>query len=118
MQFNNLSLVAEKKVLDVECLDCLNAQINGYGVSVDKTDSWNFGDESARNDVIFGVYNSSSACTDNRKNNFLMLGEEPTDDINGGAASIEKKFCINFSKAKKNIFCLSLHCNGGNNYLF
>lgn len=47
-----------------------------------------------------------------------MLGEEPTDDISGGAASIEKKFCINFSKAKKNIFCLSLHCNGGNNYLF
>ena len=47
-----------------------------------------------------------------------MLGEELTDDINGGAASIEKKFCINFSKAKKIHSCLSLHCNGGNNYLF
>ena len=43
----------------------------------------------------------------------LMLGEGPTDDINGGFGGAEKKFCINFGKAKS-IFCLSLHDNHDN----
>ena len=42
-----------------------------------------------------------------------MLGEGPTDDINGGFGGAEKKFCINFGKAKS-IFCLSLHDNHDN----
>ena len=36
----------------------------------------------AQNFVIFGVDNSSSSHADNRKNDFLILGLEPTDDIN------------------------------------
>ena len=39
---------------------------------------WSFDNGSARNVVIFGVGNSSSSHTDNRKNNFLVLGEDPT----------------------------------------
>ena len=42
-----------------------------------------FANDSARNDRNFDIDNSSSSHTDNRKNNFLVLGEEPTDDING-----------------------------------
>ena len=33
------------------------------------------------NFIVFGVYNSSSSHTDNRKNDFLVLGEGPTDYI-------------------------------------
>ena len=46
-----------------------------------------------------------------------MLGEGPTDDINGSIGTAEKKLSINFSKAKTK-FCLSLHYNGDNSYLF
>ena len=44
-----------------------------------------------------------------------MLDEGTTDDINGSVGAALKKLSINFSKAK---FCLSLHFNGDNSYLF
>ena len=50
-------------------------------------------------------------------NNFLVLGEGPTNDINGSIGAIEKKFSINFSETRTKFF-LSLHDNGGNSYLF
>ena len=37
-----------------------------------------------------------------------MLGEGPTDDINGNVPAAEKKFNIDINKAKTK-FCLSLH---------
>ena len=57
---------------------------------------------------MFGVGNSSLSHTDNRKNNFELLGEGPTDDINRRVSAVEQKFVINFSKAKTK-FSLSLH---------
>ena len=52
-----------------------------------------------RNIIIFGVGNSSSSHTDTCKNNFLVLGGGPTDDINDNIGAEEKKFSIKFSKA-------------------
>ena len=46
-----------------------------------------------------------------------MKREEPTYGINGSFGSPEKKFSIDFSKAKTK-FCLSLHKNHDNSYLF
>ena len=71
----------------------------------------------ARNVIIFGVDNSSSSHSDNRKNNFLTLGEDPTYGINGSFGSTEKKFSINFAKTNTK-FCLSLLYNADNSYLF
>ena len=51
------------------------------------------------------------------KYDFLILGEGDTFDINGSIGASEKKINIIFSKAKAK-FCLSLHCNSDNNYLF
>ena len=90
---------------------------SGYGIAFDGVGSWNFGNDFAGNFVIFGVDNSSSSHDDNRKNNFLVLGEGPTYGINGTSGSPEKKFSINFSRANTK-FCLSLHYNGNNSYLF
>ena len=45
----------------------------------------------------FGVDNSPSSRFDNRKNNFLVLGEGPSNDINSSIGEAEKKFSINFS---------------------
>ena len=63
--------------------------------------------------VIFGVDNSSSFHADNCKNNFLILGKDPTFGINGSFGSPEKKFSINFTKANTKC-CLSLHYNDYN----
>ena len=46
-----------------------------------------------------------------------MLGEVPTLRINGSFGSPEKKISINFSKSNTK-FCLSLHYNADNSYLF
>ena len=56
--------------------------------------------QNSRNVVIFGVDNSLSSHIDNRKNNYLVLGERPTDDISGSVGTAEKKFSLNFSKDK------------------
>ena len=85
---------------------------NSYGIAFEYV-----GNDFARNDAIFCVDRSSSSHVDNRNNNLLASGDGPTDDINGSAGTAEKKFIINFSKAKTK-FCLSLHYNGDNGYLF
>ena len=46
-----------------------------------------------------------------------MLGESPTFGITGRFGSPKKKLSISFSKANKK-FCLSLHYNADNSYLF
>ena len=65
---------------------------------VDSADSCNLDNDFAGNIIIFGVVNSSSSHSDNRKNNFLLLGEGPTYGINGSSRSPEKKISINFAK--------------------
>ena len=90
---------------------------SGCGIAFDGAGEWSFNNGSARNVVIFAVDNNSSSNTDNRKNDFLFLGEGPTFGINGNFGPSEKTFSINFSKTNTK-FCLSLHYNGDNSYLF
>ena len=65
--------------------------------------------------IIFGVGNNSSSHADNCKNNFLALVEGPTFGINRRFGSPEKKFSIKLVNTK---FCLNLHYNADNSYLF
>ena len=64
---------------------------NGWGIAFDGKGSWSFGNDFSRNSVIFGVDNSSPSHTNNRKNNFLVLGEGPTDGLNDSTGAVEKK---------------------------
>ena len=89
---------------------------SGHGITFDSAGLCSFDNDIGRNTVIFGVGNSSSHAN-NRKINFLVVGEGPTFAINGRFGSPEKKFSINFSKANTK-FCFSLHYNGDNSYLF
>ena len=84
-----------------------------YGITFDSSDLWSFDNGTAN----FGVDISSSSHSGNPKNNFLMSGEGSTFRINGAFGSPDKKFSINFAKTNTK-FCLSLYCNGDNNYLF
>ena len=67
-----------------------------------------------RNVIIFGVDMSSSRKIDNRKKYILTLGKGSTQ---GHTLNAEKMHSINFA-VTGNKFCLSLHYNGVNNYLF
>ena len=73
---------------------------SGYGIAFDGKGSWSFGNDYASNVVIFGVDNSSSSHADNHKNKFLVLSGGDTFGVNGSFAAPEKKFSINFTKAK------------------
>ena len=59
---------------------------------------------------------SSSAHIDNKKKDILVLGKGPTQGLEH-ALTAEKMCSINFTVTKKK-FCLSLHYNGANVYLF
>ena len=68
-----------------------------------------------KNVVNFGDDNSLSSHGNNRKNNFLVLGEGLVYHINESFGSPEKNFTIIFSKANTKC-CLSLHYHGDNSY--
>ena len=59
---------------------------------------------------------SSSAKIDNRQKDILILGKGPTQVLQH-TLSAEKMYSINFTKWNTK-FCLSLHNNGANSYLF
>ena len=59
---------------------------------------------------------SSSTKIDNRKKDILILGKGPTQGLEH-TLTAEKMYSINFTVTKKK-FCLSLHYNGANSYLF
>ena len=90
---------------------------SSYGKTFDSAGSWGFDNDTARDFIIFGVDNSSSSHADNRRNNFLVLVEDPTFGINGSFCSPNKDFSINFRNANTK-FCFSLHYNADNSYLF
>ena len=72
----------------------------GNVIGFNEASSWNYGNDFARNVIIFSVSNSSSSHTDNRKDDFLVLVEGSTDDINGSVGIANKRFSIDFDEAK------------------
>ena len=58
----------------------------------------------------------SSTKIDNKKKDILILGKGPTQGLQH-TLSAEKMYSMNFTEHNKK-FCLSLHVNGGNTYLF
>ena len=69
-----------------------------------------------RNVLIFGVDMSSSAQIDNKEKDKFVLGKGPSQGLEH-TLTAEKMYPINFTVTTKK-FCLSLHYNGANSYLF
>ena len=59
---------------------------------------------------------SSTQHVDNKKKNILILGKGPRQGLEH-TMTAEKLYSINFTEDNKK-FCLSLHYNGANSYLF
>ena len=99
-----------------------NADINkyrysGYDIRFHRSGTFSVGNGFDKNVIIFGVDMSSSVHVDNKKKDILILDEGPTQELDNTTLIAEKKYSINFTEYNKK-FCLCLHCNGANSYLF
>ena len=87
---------------------------SGYGIAFDRETSFSIGNEIGKNVIIIlGVDMSSSTKIEKQK---LVLGKGPTQGLEH-TLSAEKLYSINFTQ-KNTKFCLSLHYNEANIYLF
>ena len=90
---------------------------SGYGIGFGRRSSFSFpGTGLGQNVLIFGVDISSSAHIDNKKKEILVLGKGPTQGLEN-TLTAERMYSIKFTLTKKK-FCLSLHYNSANSYLF
>ena len=88
----------------------------GYAIGFDRKSSFSFPDGGfGQNVLIFGADMSSSAHIDNKKNT-LVLGKGQTHGLEH-TLTAEKMYSINFTVTRK-VFCLGLHYNGDNSYLY
>ena len=64
-----------------------------YGIGFDSIGTFLFPDVSfSQNMIIFGVDMSSSVHIDNKAKYILVLGEDPTQGLDGTTLTVEKKF--------------------------
>ena len=91
---------------------------SGYGLGFDHTGQFSHPQGGmARHMIIFGVNSSNAIYATNKTQNILILGHGLTQKLNNTTIYAEKMYSPN-SSAENKIFCLSLHYNGDNNYLF
>ena len=91
---------------------------SGYGIGFDGRGNFSFpGGGFGQNVIIFGADMNSSPHIDNKGKDILILGIGPTQGLGEHSLTAEKMYSINFTVTKKK-FCLSLHYNGANSYLF
>ena len=89
----------------------------GYGIRFDRRTTFSFsGGAFGQNVLILGADMSFSAHIDNKKKDIIVLGIGPTQRL-GHTLTAEKMYLINFIVTKRK-FCLSLHYNGADCYLF
>ena len=90
---------------------------SGYGIGFDRRSCFSFpSDGFGQNVLNFGADMSFSVHLDNNKKDILVLGIGPTQELEL-TFTAEKMYSISFTVTKKT-FCLSLHYNEANSYLF
>ena len=98
-------------------LDIDKYKYSGYGIAFDRKGEFSFGNGFGQNVIIFGADLNSSSHANNKENNNLILGKDFVQGINGTKIYAEKLYSINFTKTNTK-FCISLHYNRSNSYLF
>ena len=88
-------------------IDIDKYKYSGYGTGFERKGNFPFPNgEFGCNVLIFGVDMSSSVHVDNKKKDILILGEGPTQVLDGVTLTAEKMYSNIFAKSK-NKFCLS-----------
>ena len=107
--FGEIGLIKKSKVDEFKVI--------GYGIGFDSKETFSYpSGEVGRNVLIFGADMSSSVHVSKKKATTLVLGEGLVQ-ICGPTLYLEKMYSVNFTEVSKK-FCLSLHYNGANSYLF
>ena len=89
-----------------------------YGIGFDRKGEFSFGSNGfGRYIIIFWADMSSSVDANNRTKNIFVLGKDFIQGLDNTTIYVEKLYSINFTE-NNNKFCLSLHYNGANSYLF
>ena len=70
-----------------------------------------------KNIIIFDADMNSRVYVDNRKKYILILGKESRQVVSDSIFTAEKEYATNFTEQHKK-FCLSLHFNGVDSYIF
>ena len=90
---------------------------SGYEIGFDRRSSFSFSSGGFGKIVlIFGADMTTSIHIDNKGKDILVLERGRTQGLES-TLTAEKMYSINFTITKKK-FCLTLHYNGGNSYLF
>ena len=99
-------------------IDIDQYKYSGYGIGFDRKREFSFGSNGfGKNVITFGADISSSVQANNRTKTILVLGKYFEQGLYNTTIYAEKLYSINFSKTNTK-FCLSLHYNGANSYLF
>ena len=88
-----------------------------YVIGFDRKEEFSFGNGFSRNVIILGADMSSSVHATKKTQNILILDKCFTQGLANTTIYAEKLYSINFTKTNTK-FCLNLHCNGANSYLF
>ena len=67
--------------------------------------------------LIFGDDLRTSMHIDNKEKYILIIGKGPTQGLDDTTLTVVAQYSINFSRSNRK-FCLSLHYNWGNSFLF
>ena len=107
------------KVANTTNCDTDKWQFSGHGIGFDSTGNFTHPDDGkdAKNVIIFGANLSNSRHATNKTQSVLVLGHGLIQKINDTTIYAEKMYSRNFTVDNK-IFCLSLHYNVDNSYLF
>ena len=99
-------------------IDINQYKYSGYGIGFGRKGEFLFGgNEFGRNVIILGADVSSSVHDNNRTKNNLVLDKDFIQGLGNTTIYAEKLYSINFTENNKK-FCLGLHYNGANSYLF
>ena len=91
----------------------------GYGIGFTARRSFSLSDRTGfgKNVTMFGDNVSSSMHVVNRKKDILILGKGLMKGLDDTLLTAGKEYATNLSEQQKK-FCLNLHYNGANSYLF
>ena len=99
-------------------MDIDKYRYSGYGIGFDRRGIFSSpGGGFGQNVIIFVADMNSSIHIDNKGKDMLILGFGPTQRLGEHSLTAEEMYSIKFTVTKKK-FCLTLHYNGANSYLF
>ena len=91
---------------------------SGYGIRFNSQLYFSLPDNTMeRNVITFGANMNSSVHIDNKGRYILILGEGLKQGLDDTTLAAETKYSFNFTQSDRS-FCLSLHYNGSNSFLF